>query len=96
MSEKNSCDWYDPSCGLQWLSDEFKAFWLYVYDSLMGGLATLIESIPVPDFLSNIQTVSLPASVSWFLDPFQIGFGLIAIVGAYTARFILRRIPFIG
>jgi len=96
MSEKNSCEWYDPSCALQWLSDEFKAFWLYLYDSLITGLAVVVEAIPVPDFLSNIQSVSLPSGVAWFIEPFNIGYGLIAIVGAYTARFILRRIPFIG
>jgi hypothetical protein len=96
MAEQSSCKWYDPSCTFQWLSDEFKAFWIYIYDSFMGGLAAVVESIPVPDFLANAQIVHLPNSVSWFLDAFNIGTGLFIVVGAYTARFILRRIPFIG
>ena len=96
MSEPNTCKFYDPSCALKWLSDEFKAFWLYIYDSFLSGLAVVVEAITVPDFLLNVQTVIIPSSVSWFLQPFNITFGLTAIVVAYTARFVLRRIPFIG
>ena len=93
---QNSCEWYDPSCALQWLQDEFKAFFLWVLDSIMLGLAKIIELIPVPDFLENLHATTLNPTVSWFLQPFEIQFGLIAIVSAYIARFILRRIPFIG
>ena len=96
MSNENSCSWYDIPCQCRWLSAELKSFWIYVYDSLMDGLAAMVETIPVPDLLSNLQTVHLPASVSWFLEPFNLPSGLLIIVGAYTARFVLRRIPFIG
>lgn len=92
----NSCKWYDPSCWLQWLADEFKAFFLWVYDSLMGGFAKLIELIPVPDFLENLHSTVMTPTVSWFLEPFELPYGLAAIVTAYIARFILRRIPLIG
>ena len=93
---ENSCKWYDPSCTLQWLQDELKAFFLWVFDSLMSGFARVIELIPVPDFLANMQSVAMTPAVSWFLQPFELQYGLIAIGGAYIARFILRRIPFIG
>lgn len=93
---ENSCEWYDPSCWLKWLSDELKALWLWLYDGLLSGLAKLVEILPVPDFLSNAQVVSISSTVSWFVEPFNFKYGLSIIVGAYIARFILRRIPFIG
>ena len=93
---KNECSWYDPSCALKWLSDELKAIWLYIYDALLSGLAALFESIPVPDFLANIQSYTLPPAVAWAAESFNLEYGLGVIVAAYVARFIVRRIPIIG
>lgn len=93
---ENECSWYDPSCGLQWLADELKAIWLWIYDGILSGVATLFESVPVPDFLQNMQSYELPSSVAWFAEAFNIPYGLGVIVSSYVARFILRRIPFIG
>jgi hypothetical protein len=39
---------------------------------------------------------SIPPTVIYFADFFQIGYGFSLIICAYTARFIIRRIPFIG
>lgn len=90
-----SCNWYDPSCALEWIGDELQSFFLWCYDGLLSGFAVLLELIPVPDFLlmSNIQ---LPSGVAYFADAFMIPEGLQIIATAYTARFILRRIPGIG
>ena len=93
---ENSCQWYDPSCALSWLKDEFKSFFLWVYDALLSGFAALIELIPVPSFIQNIQSTVMNPAVSWFLEPFNITYGLGVIASAYAARFILRRIPAIG
>lgn len=93
---ENSCEWYDPSCALKWLQDEFKAFWVWLYDGMMVGLSNLIDSIPVPSFMAEIQPIIFPASVGWAIDVMNIQFGVSVVVAAYTARFILRRIPFIG
>ena len=93
---ENECIWYDPSCSLKWLADELKALWLWVYDALLSGFASIIEAIPVPDFLLNMQSLTLPASVAWVASSMNLTYGLTVIIGAYTARFILRRIPFIG
>lgn len=92
----DSCSWYEPACAFGWIKDELKAFFIFVYDSILGGLAALVELIPVPDFLANIQPLVLSGSLSWFLNPFEIKYGLTAITSAYVARFILRRIPGIG
>lgn len=92
----SECGIFEVKCGLEWLADELKSILLWVYDSVMSGVAFIIESIPVPDFLANLQSYTIPPSVSWAADPFNIPAGIAIIVSAYTARFILRRIPFIG
>ncbi len=92
----NTCAWYDPSCGLAWFRDELQAFALWLWDSLLAGIASLFEAIPVPDFMLNVTTYTLPSTVAWAVSPFQIDIGLSIIVSAYIARFILRRIPIIG
>lgn len=92
----NECKWYDPSCALTWLSDELKAIWLWLYDSILSGFAAVIEAIPVPDFLLNLHSFTLPPTLSWFVNCLNLPIGLGIVVTAYTARFILRRIPFIG
>jgi hypothetical protein len=91
-----SCEWYDIACGLKWLGDELDAWFLRLYDGFMSGLASIIEAIPVPDFLANMQTFSMPSGVAYFASAFEIPWGIAIIVTAYTARFILRRIPIIG
>lgn len=92
----NSCEWYDPSCALEWLRDEFQAFGVWILDSILSSIAAIFESIPVPDFMQNVGTISLPPTVNWILDAFQLDVGIGIIVTAYTARFILKRIPIIG
>jgi len=90
------CNWYNPACWLEWIRDELHAFFLWLYESVIGGVATLFESIPVPDALLNSAGHVVPAGVSFFATAFEIPIGLSIIVGAYIARFILRRIPLIG
>jgi hypothetical protein len=92
----NTCKWYDPSCSLTWLSDEIQAILLRIWDSIMGALASLVEAITPPDFLLNIQSFELPASIAWAAEPLNLEYGVSVIVAAYIARFTLRRIPFIG
>lgn len=91
-----SCEWYDITCGLKWIGDELKSFFLWAYDGVISGFASMIEAIPVPDFLANMQTFSLPPGVAYFASAFEIPWGIAIVVTAYTARFILRRIPVIG
>lgn len=38
----------------------------------------------------------LPAGVWFFLDFFQLGFGVPLLISAYVARFLIRRLPVIG
>jgi hypothetical protein len=91
-----SCSFYDVGCWLLWLLEAMGNGALYLLEALLNGLAFVYESIPVPSFLESLPSLSLPPSVLWTAEPFQIPSGVGIIVTAYTARFILRRIPFIG
>lgn len=94
--EENTCGWYDPGCALAWVRDELQAFSLWLWGEILSGMASVFESFPVPDFLMNIGVHTMPDSVSWAASAFHLEMGLAVIVSAYTARFILRRIPVIG
>lgn len=39
---------------------------------------------------------SLPAGVWFFLDYFQVSFGLPLLISAWVSRFLIRRLPVIG
>lgn len=91
-----TCDWYDVGCGLDWLSDELQNFFLWVYHKILSGFAYALESVPVPDFMATMGTISIPSEVAWFASAFQLDVGLSLIVASYSARFLLRRIPAIG
>ncbi len=95
---EETCSWYDVGCSLAWLSDEIKLIWQSVIESMLGAFAYVLEQIPVPDFMLNIQNNSfqIPASVLYWTDFFEVPFGLGAFIAALTLRFILRRIPIIG
>ncbi|MOA51113.1 hypothetical protein D3C78_1742180 [compost metagenome] len=64
----------------------------------MDAFASLVEAIPVPDFLANAGSFlgGLPAGVVYFFDFFAVPEGIAMICSALLLRFVLRRIPFIG
>lgn len=90
------CDVFDVGCQLGWLIDEFKLLFVWIYNGLLSGLAAVFEAIPAPSFLLNVSSYSLPDSVLYFTTLFQMPAGVAIMVSAYSARFILRRIPGIG
>lgn len=79
-----------------WLSEEIKQLFVWLVDSILSGVASMFEAIPAPDFLVNAGTLSLPPTVAFIADALQLSFGAAVIVSAYTLRFIIRRLPFIG
>lgn len=38
----------------------------------------------------------LPVGVWWFLDFFQLGYGVPLMISAFVTRFLIRRLPVIG
>ena len=76
--------------------DSISLFFIETYESIVFGLSSLFDSIPSPEFLSNSEIITIPSSITFFAEPMRLGFGLTIIVSAYTIRFLIRRIPFIG
>lgn len=91
-----TCDLLDVGCWLEWSFDELKQFFLSIYGWFLDGLLALINLIPVPDFLENSGTYTIPSNFSYYLDLLEFETGISLVISAYIARFVLRRIPFIG
>lgn len=83
---------------LEWIKEFFQWIGNFIYSGLLDGLASVIEAIPVPDFLSQANSFfgNIPSIIVFFFQYFAIAEGLGFIAVALVARFILRRIPFIG
>lgn len=69
-----------------------------VFGLFMDGLATIVEAIAAPSFLTDGSSFlsAIDGEIVWFLSICEFQTGMTMIVGAYAARFALRRIPFIG
>ena len=91
-----SCNIWDLPCWLGWVVEEIKALFSWLWESILMALISLLSYIPVPDWLSSANTTSLPSSVGWMVGLFELQFGLSVIVSAYVARFLIRRLPFVG
>jgi hypothetical protein len=83
---------------MSWLWGMVKDFFLWVLDGLVDFLVAILNLIPVPDFLDDLgdNWSNLSGAVGYWVGPFELGYGVTVILSAYAARFVLRRIPFIG
>lgn len=93
----------------QWLKDQLSAFSEWLVDVLLwvplklcelvlAGLSSLINGIPVPEWLSDLSysAAALDPGVAFFLNMLQVPAGLAMLGSAYGIRFLIRRIPVIG
>lgn len=58
-------------------------------------LGFITEKLPTALALNGAFS-QISSNVWYFLDLFQISFGISAILSAYVLRFSIRRLPFIG
>lgn len=83
---------------LTWLLDF--ALWVprMIWEALLDGLASALEAIPVPEWLSESTGLfaSIDPGIAYFADALMIPQGLGIILGAYVVRFLIRRIPVVG
>lgn len=65
---------------------------------LITELIPLILEVFLPSDFGDISSLmsGIPSEVGYFLAPFHIGDGINAMLSAYLARFIIRRLPFVG
>lgn len=80
-----------------WLLDVLLWVPLKVWELFSDGLATVLEAIPVPDWLEGVDPFAgIPDGVVYFADALAFEQGLAIIFSAYGIRFLIRRLPFIG
>lgn len=81
-----------------WLKDLLLWLPLKIWELLLDGLASVLEAIPVPDFVSTATGAfsSIPGNVLFFANYFAVGEGIAMVLSAYALRFLIRRIPLIG
>lgn len=77
-----------------WLIDVIFMIFGWLWDALMF----LLDSLGLPEQIRTSATAfdAIPDSVWYFMNIFQIQFGLGLIIVAYLIRFMIRRIPVIG
>jgi hypothetical protein len=68
------------------------------FDLLTTGLGLVLQAIPVPSWLAGAGGImgAMPPGVAYLAQAFQIPSGVAILIAAYTLRFTIRRIPFIG
>ena len=94
---------------MQYLLDKLNEFgtWLFsfvtwaleqIWSLICQGLGLVLAAIPVPDWLANAGNVvgAMPPGVAYLGGAFKIPEGIVMIIGAYTLRFVIRRLPFVG
>ena len=69
-----------------------------VLESILDALASLLEAVPVPDFMINAQGFfsAIPPEIIFVLTFFAVKEGIAMIIAAMILRFVIRRIPIIG
>ena len=69
-----------------------------VVEEIIQALVTVIVGIPAPALYADIssQYGSVMGDLGGLASNLDIGTPLTMIFGAYTVRFLIRRIPFIG
>jgi hypothetical protein len=92
------CGFTDLGCHAQWIVDEVKGFFVWIAEQIFNALVAVLNAIPLPGWASSGTDIfaSIPASVGYFLGPFDLAFGAAVVGSAYGTRFLIRRIPFIG
>jgi hypothetical protein len=65
---------------------------------IVSSFINYIVKANVLPMLSNAQSAagSIPSSVAYMFTIFNVWVGISMIISAYTTRFMIRRIPFIG
>jgi hypothetical protein len=90
------CAFYDVPCFLGWLLVEMKLFFVWILEGVLGAGASVLEAIPVPDFMVTMGSINLPPMIAYLSDVFMLPEGAAIQVTALTLRFLIRRIPIIG
>lgn len=99
---RNECSWYNLPCNMNsligWMRGAMLSVPRILFASLMGALGDRLQDIPVPDAIAAIgpSFAAVGGSIGWLSYVFALKIGVLYLFGALLARFLLRRIPFVG
>lgn len=81
-----------------WLMDLLLWIPKKVFELIMDALASVLEALPVPDFIIMAADAfsGISGNVVFFASKFAIAEGISIYLSALALRFIIRRIPFLG
>lgn len=94
--DSSTCDVFDVSCWLTAFFTELKLFAIGIYGWFLDGASVIINLIPLPDFLQDMPSYTLPAEVAYYAQHLQLTAGIAIVSTAFGLRFLVRRLPFIG
>ena len=91
-----NCSVVDIGCWIGWSLSEVKLLLVGWVDDVLTAILHVINSFSPPSFLTSVQNFSFPDSMMYFLNLFQVQYGVGVIVSALIFRFVIKLIPFIG
>jgi hypothetical protein len=86
----------------EWLVPFIKQVPITLLNDFLSFIADILNTILSPlssflaVFLDYSSLVTYSSTFAYFIAPFRVGYGLGIIITAYSVRFLIRRIPFIG
>lgn len=90
---------------LQWLLDawlwSFKKVFALIMEGAGDGFVAVADTVCVSQCIQAVTGISAHLSslsplTIYLFNTFQVGYGVSLVICAYIARFIIRRLPFIG
>ena len=83
---------------LEWLKDFLLWLPLKLWQMLLEALSGLLAAIPVPSFFAQASAAfsSIDPGVLYFAQVMQLHLGIPMLLGAYSLRFLIRRLPVVG
>ena len=83
-----------------WTFAEIYEFWIdgwfWLFEQFLTPFVVVLENIPAPAFANNMGSLTLPSGVAWFASALELPTGASIMASAWTLRFVIRRLPFIG
>lgn len=92
---RETCEVLDIACQLSGLIDTLLEMFQFVWGKILSALIAVLNLIPVPEWANN-ATLSIPASILWVANMFELTYGASVMVSAMTIRFVIRRLPVVG
>ena len=69
---------------------------VWILDSILAGVLGFLALLPCLPTASGLGLLALPALVAFVLNLTALTYAVYVFICAYTVRFLIRRLPFVG